>query len=235
METTAAKPVTSSGPNAPMALPPAPNIMARFSQRDRDLIIKTLSEPLEYTSHPSFRKSGIEEVLFPAEQDGRPRSVDEMLDPPNVVQTALSTMTAEQERLAFRRYNYARYRVYVVLQQHHRRRLTLNTARELVFWQRRALTARTVIVQANLPLVLAMAKRTRLSGVDFNELISEHGAASQRGQVRLFPRFQVQHVCVPGDSEELQPGGHANDTVSRSFPDGVRSDPGAERFHRDQT
>jgi RNA polymerase primary sigma factor len=164
----------------PKVMHPVASVMDRFSQRDRDLISKALSEPAEYVAHPSFRKAAIEQLLFPRERDEPARTLSDILDSPNCVQAALSTMTAEEERLAFRRYNYARYRVYLILKHHHLRRLSLTGSRDLVFWQRRALTARTTIVQANLPLVLAMAKRTRLNGVDFNELISEGNMALLR-------------------------------------------------------
>ena len=42
------------------------------------------------------------------------------------------------------------------------------------------LTTRGVIVRVNLPLVLAMAKRTRLTHIDFNEMISEGNMALLR-------------------------------------------------------
>jgi len=176
---TAAKRVPAR-PAAPRVLAPAANTMAKFSQRDRDLILKTLSEPVEYVSHPSFRRAGVEKVLFPSSEESGVRRVEDLFGGPYEVQTALSTMTAEEERLAFRRFNYARYRAYLILQRHHRRRLSLSGSRDLVFWQRRALVARSAIVQANLPLVLAMAKRTKLNGIDFNELISEGNMALLR-------------------------------------------------------
>jgi RNA polymerase sigma factor (sigma-70 family) len=42
------------------------------------------------------------------------------------------------------------------------------------------MTARSQITSANMPLVLAMAKRTRLGGLDFNDLISEGNFALLR-------------------------------------------------------
>jgi RNA polymerase sigma factor (sigma-70 family) len=52
--------------------------------------------------------------------------------------------------------------------------------RELLGWAHRCLMARGQITQANLPLVLAMAKRTRLGGLDVNELVSEGNFALLR-------------------------------------------------------
>jgi len=42
------------------------------------------------------------------------------------------------------------------------------------------LSSRSLIVRLNMPLVLAMAKRTRLSSIDFNELVSEGNMALLR-------------------------------------------------------
>jgi RNA polymerase sigma factor (sigma-70 family) len=42
------------------------------------------------------------------------------------------------------------------------------------------LSTRSVIVRLNMPLVLAMAKRTRLTNIDFNEMISEGNMALLR-------------------------------------------------------
>ena len=42
------------------------------------------------------------------------------------------------------------------------------------------MTTRSAIVRINMPLVLAMAKRTRLASVDFNEMISEGNMALLR-------------------------------------------------------
>jgi RNA polymerase primary sigma factor len=169
----------------PAALPPKSSVTAKLSSSDQELMAKALEEPVEYVADPSFKKRSIEETLYPPDVDREAQSIDDILDEPNAVQTAMSTMTAEQERFAFRRFNYARYRVYLILRRYHRRHLPQRAVKELVFWQRRLLASRSTIVQANLPLVLAMAKRTRLNGVDFNELISEGNMALLRSVAKF--------------------------------------------------
>ncbi len=170
----------------PSALAPTASVLARLSRSDREFLAKTLEEPSEYVSEPSYKKRSTERVLFPPQEEGQSRrSVAEMLGDAPAGASAMSTMTTEEERLAFKRYNYARYRVNRVLRRYHGRRLTLAGAREYVLWQRRALSARSHIVQANLPLVLAMAKRTRLGGVDYNELISEGNVALLRSVAKF--------------------------------------------------
>ena len=58
--------------------------------------------------------------------------------------------------------------------------MTLDIARKLLALKRGELKARTQITQANIPLVLAMAKRCKLAAVDFAELISEGNMALLR-------------------------------------------------------
>ncbi len=179
MSTTMAKRKTDKKPPV-RVLRPTENTLSKLSRADRSLVEQVLEEPPEFVSDPSFKKRGIEKELFPPEPEKAHNSIDALFEDPNAVRTAMSTLTVEEERLAFHRFNYARYRTFQVLRGHHGRRLTLKGVRELVLWHRRALSARSLIVQANLPLVLAMAKRTRLNGVDFNELISEGNMALLR-------------------------------------------------------
>ena len=60
------------------------------------------------------------------------------------------------------------------------KRLRASAARRLLAWHYRELDLRALIVRLNMPLVLAMAKRTRLNSLDFNELISEGNMALLR-------------------------------------------------------
>jgi RNA polymerase sigma factor (sigma-70 family) len=65
--------------------------------------------------------------------------------------------------------------------------LGLNGLREALDWFGRVEKIRDQLANANLPLVLAMAKRTRLSNVDFSELISEGNMAL----LRALDKFDV--------------------------------------------
>jgi RNA polymerase sigma factor (sigma-70 family) len=60
-----------------------------------------------------------------------------------------------------------------ILKAHAGKRLTKAATRELLEWDQAALDVRDQIVQANLGLVPSMVERSRLTGVDFAELISE--------------------------------------------------------------
>ena len=90
-------------------------------------------------------------------------------------------LTAKEERALFLKYNYCRFRVLQirerVLEQDP---IDADDARDLLHWHERAERLREQIADTNLALVLAMAKRTRMSEVDFADLVSEGNMALLR-------------------------------------------------------
>ena len=92
---------------------------------------------------------------------------------------------ADEKRL-FLRYNYARYRL-EDLANKQSRRSTIPRALKMVEWHERVQRVREELVDANMSLVLAMAKRTRISNVDFPELVSEGSMAL----LRAIDKFDV--------------------------------------------
>ncbi len=90
-----------------------------------------------------------------------------------------SRLSGKEEVLLFLRYNYARYRLGGLLAGQ-LKRATLGRAKQMVVWYDRAMEARADLVRANLALVLAMAKRTRIPNVDFGEVVSEGNMALLR-------------------------------------------------------
>lgn len=86
----------------------------------------------------------------------------------------------DRERGWFRWFNYCRYRVFSILEAHSNIRLSAAATTELLRWEREVLKARSEIVRLNVPLVLAMAKRTKITGVDYSDLISEGSMALMR-------------------------------------------------------
>lgn len=165
---------------------PPPSVLLRLSAEDRDRLDLIHSEPVDYVHHDSFSKSSTARALFADAIDGkwstqpwcnsskvRPRITDSVCGP-------RMTLTGEQERLLFLRWNYARFRMAKLLLKHAGRRLTAKATIELLWWHARATATRAEIVRTNLPLVLAMAKRTRLGTTDYAELISEGNMALLR-------------------------------------------------------
>ncbi|MEM6749907.1 MAG: sigma-70 family RNA polymerase sigma factor [Planctomycetota bacterium] len=90
-------------------------------------------------------------------------------------------LTASQERTLFKQFNYYRYRVCryrddLKLQAE----LDPDATRSMLDWHAKAERFREQIANTNLALVLAMAKRTRMSEVDFADMISEGNMALLR-------------------------------------------------------
>jgi len=166
----------------PTVKPPTSSALASLSAADARRLLRRLREPVECVFNPAFEGTDAERVLLaPLE----PASVEVPADADDSGTDLLGVgrivvLTAEQERHAFLQLNYCRYRVMRVVQKFAGRRLSLEAALELLDWERRAAEARELIVRVNLPLVLAMAKRTRVSGVDFSDLISEGNLALMR-------------------------------------------------------
>src|SRR6185295_8981934 len=83
----------------------------------------------------------------------------------------------------FHQFNYARYRIWKIQQdvwESASRKPTAEQAEEVLRWYRQADLIREQIAETNLALVLAMAKRTRMSEVDFADLVSEGNMALLR-------------------------------------------------------
>lgn len=89
-------------------------------------------------------------------------------------------LSTDQETRLFLKLNYARYMIYKLLGKQGKRPLRVGVARELVKWRQRYLKVRAQLTQANIPLVLAMAKRAKPMRVDFPDLISEGNMALLR-------------------------------------------------------
>jgi RNA polymerase sigma factor (sigma-70 family) len=96
-------------------------------------------------------------------------------------QTGSVLLTAKQERALFLQYNYCRLRVCKLREKiRASRRSQTAVARELLDWFDKSEVYRHQIARTNLALVLAMAKRTRMSDVDFGDLVSEGNMALLR-------------------------------------------------------
>ncbi len=96
-------------------------------------------------------------------------------------------MSAAEERLMFRRFNYAKFRLSKLQRKVAREGLTKASAEELVLWHHRHEHFREYLARTNLALVLAMAKRSRLGDLDFAEVISEGNMAL----IRAIEKFNV--------------------------------------------
>jgi len=146
-------------------------------------LYKRIPPKIDYVDHPSFESVATEHELFgdQAEQVDVPAwthfpDVSEDLEGFHRPRTVLNQ--AEESRL-FLQYNYARYRLAKLIEAQAQAK-SLSRAKAMIAWFQRVMTARAKLVRANMALVLAMAKRTRIPNVEFGELVSEGNMALLR-------------------------------------------------------
>ena len=157
----------------------APNVsfLRGLAPEDEVLLNRLISERSDFVEHPDYEHSPLELQLFGAVARLVNRKATRFIETQDAITHAVKArerppaLTYAQEGHLFMRYNYARRRVALLLEAGRRRKLSSTQVRHLLAWGHRALVARSVIVRLNMPLVLAMAKRTKLSNIDFNELI----------------------------------------------------------------
>ena len=144
---------------------------------------KRLVEPVECVYHPSFRRATMPEDARDPGRRTRQAAAAIAPPPPGSPETrvgATEVLSHAEERALFLRFNYCRYRVLRLLTRYRGKRLSLKAGRELLHWDDLAQQIRTDIVRANTSLVLAMARRSRNSGVELGELVSEGNLALLR-------------------------------------------------------
>ncbi|HAU38930.1 MAG TPA: hypothetical protein DCX07_14610 [Phycisphaerales bacterium] len=148
-------------------------------------VLERIGETVEFVDHPSFPLAATEERLFG--QSATQIEVPGWTQYPEVpedIDRSLRTskkpkLRPQEEATLFLRYNYARWRLAKLAQAQQRRR-SAHRAREMVRWYEQAQQCRSDLVGANMALVLAMAKRTRIPNVEFAELVSEGNMALLR-------------------------------------------------------
>jgi RNA polymerase primary sigma factor len=161
--------------------PPA-RFLAELSPQQRS-VYRRIPAKVPYVYHPSFPSPRVGAELYG--DDAEPIDVPAWTNFPEVPedapapQAARAVLRADQEAMLFLRYNFARFRLARLLAAQ-RRRPTAARAVQMILWHSRAAEAHAALVRANMALVLAMAKRTRIPRVDFTELVSEGNMALLR-------------------------------------------------------
>jgi RNA polymerase sigma factor (sigma-70 family) len=153
---------------------------------EADAVRQLLEGPIDYIDDPLFHQPDAEQALF-EESESLPRPSITWYNPmvleirgeaSNNVDSKV--LTAKQERLLFRQFNYSRRRAEQARRQIDPAQPDIEKIREMINWHRRAMTLRERIAEYNLALVLAMIKRVRSSGLEFSELLSEGNLALLR-------------------------------------------------------
>ncbi len=157
--------------------------LAGLSEAQRDLVLEAVTVNLDYVKNDLFRKASAERELFegPVIALASTSWYHPMIDDELIASAAPSSslLTTAQEKHVFLRYNFARMRAQAAVRKF-RAQPGKQAARDAAHWYGRVRDTRAIITQANLALVLAMAKRTRMSDVDFGELVSEGNMALLR-------------------------------------------------------
>ena len=152
---------------------PTGAVMRKLSANEAQRLRLRVVEQLECMYDPRFSRAGAEKRFAPqGEPAGTqpPRTVSGRL---NSRSKASRSLTRDEEVELFLSHNYCRYRLMRIMKAHAGKRLTAIATRVLLEWDQATLDTRDQIVQANLGLVPSMVERSRLTGVDFAELISE--------------------------------------------------------------
>lgn len=175
----------------PTARPPRRNTLSKFDPEERKMLDRVLCEPIECVYLDKFRLARTERDLFGKKSAATSSVLDDkaamLRSDSDKNGSNVDTHSATTECFLFERYNYARFRVWKVLKEFDDKSLAAKSTRELLFWARWAQRTRCQIIQLNMPLVLSMTKRSRLGGLDYNEMISEGNLALIRSVEKFDP------------------------------------------------
>lgn len=158
----------------------------QLSERDQATLKQVLGGKLDFVPNPLFEKPEAQRQIFDeAAPISRPDTswyhpVMDNLTEPRSVHVGTVLLTAAQERTLFLQFNFCRYEINRLAKQIGEGPIDPQIAQQILAWHRKAEAYRDQIAQTNLALVLAMAKRTRMSEVDFSDLVSEGNMALLR-------------------------------------------------------
>ena len=160
----------------------------RLSPEDQATVKQVLLGKCDYVDSDAFRQKDAEKKIFDeAPPIQKPDTswyhpVMENISTESRLQNSVGSvlLTAAEERVIFTQFNYCRFRVAQIKEEIGADAIKPEQAHELLKWHRKAEMYRDQIAQTNLALVLAMAKRTRMSEVDFADLVSEGNMALLR-------------------------------------------------------
>ncbi len=167
-------------------------VRRRLSTEDEKLLQQLMSGEQDFIDSPAFYEDGAERKIYDEAPDVpkpdttwyHPVMDDLSSARGRTVKSAQQViLTGAQEKILFHQFNYARYRIWEIQQivwKSDARIPEPEQAQDILRWHRIADRIREQIAETNLALVLAMAKRTRMSEVDFADLVSEGNMALLR-------------------------------------------------------
>jgi RNA polymerase sigma factor (sigma-70 family) len=163
-----------------------------LSVEDQRLVVQIMSKEQDFIPSPEFEEQGAEERIYSKGHD-IPKPDTSWYHPvmddlsgtrTRTVKSAQQViLTGAQEKILFHQFNFARFRIFHIQKavwESPSKQPSPDQAHEILTWHRKADRIREQIADTNLALVLAMAKRTRMSEVDFADLVSEGNMALLR-------------------------------------------------------
>ncbi len=204
---------------------------------------RIIPDAVDFVPHSDFPKPGIERELFGQDAERidvpRWRPYAELDDPHAAPPKARRQLTRHHEAVLFMRYNYARCRL-AELTTAQGRRFSRGRALDMLRWARRAQQVRGQLAGANMALVVAMAKRTRINSVEFGELVSEGNMALLRSLEKFdvsrgfkFSTYACRAILKSFNRMATKAGNYRQHFPTEFVPDLERSDE-IERRHADQ-
>jgi RNA polymerase primary sigma factor len=170
----------------------AGGVRRALSVEDEKLLNQIMSLEQDFIDSPAFYEGDAEQKIYEeAPEIQKPDTTwyhpvmdDLSASKGRTVKSAQQViLTGAEEKVLFHQFNYARYRIWKIQQDvwaSPTKKPTGDQAQEILRWYRLADRIREQIAETNLALVLAMAKRTRMSEVDFADLVSEGNMALLR-------------------------------------------------------
>lgn len=169
------------------------SVVRQLSPDDERLLAQIMSQEQDFIPSPEFEEKGAEERIYslgldiPLPDTSWYHPVMDDLSSTSRNRTVKSAqqviLTGAQEKILFHKFNYARFRINLIQKDVWESASKLPSgeeAQDILRWYRVADRIREQIAETNLALVLAMAKRTRMSEVDFADLVSEGNMALLR-------------------------------------------------------
>ncbi|GJQ30157.1 MAG: hypothetical protein HBSAPP03_20410 [Phycisphaerae bacterium] len=167
-------------------------VKRRLSVEDEALLQQLMSGEQDFIDSPAFYEDDAERKIYELAPDVpkpdttwyHPVMDDLSSARGRTVKSAQQViLTGAQEKILFHQFNFARFRIWSTQQDVWKSESRIpepEQAQEILRWHRVADRIREQIAETNLALVLAMAKRTRMSEVDFADLVSEGNMALLR-------------------------------------------------------
>ncbi len=169
---------------------------ANLTQALSDLATRELAphsplrdEDVAYVYHPTFSLPQTQNRLWGEDHEEvgiRRYDILPEVDVENSTPLLKSVkLTRDQEKTLFLQYNYARYRLSKAIDQRDLDDPALAKDEEVLLWQGNMQSSREKLIHVNLPLVPSMARRMKLPGVEFPDLVSEGYMAVLRSVERF--------------------------------------------------